>query len=117
MIGGFIINLVTVFILILAMMLWITPFYNLDEFPEVFTVAKNLTLSAVNGTGSMDINPPYNVTVSAWHYTWYIYHVTKIAWCFVTDFYFETYIYFYMLIGDLHTSIIMVVIEIMMFLL
>lgn len=64
-IGGFIINLVTVFILILAMMLWITPFYNLDEFPEAFTVAKNLTLSAVNGTGSMDINPPYNVTVSA----------------------------------------------------
>lgn len=63
-IAGSLVNLVTVFILILAMMLWITPFYNLNEFPEVFTVAKNLTLSAVNGTGIMDINPPYNVTVS-----------------------------------------------------
>lgn len=63
MVGGSLVNLVTVLILILAMMLWITPFYNLNEFPEVFKVAKNLTQSAVNGTGSMDINPLYNVTV------------------------------------------------------
>lgn len=62
MVGGSLVNLVTVLILILAMMLWITPFYNLNEFPEVFKVA-NLTQSAVNGTGSMDINLPYNVTV------------------------------------------------------
>lgn len=62
-VGGSLVNLVTVLILILAMMLWITPFYNLNEFPEVFKVAKNLTQSAVNGTGSMDINLPYNVTV------------------------------------------------------
>lgn len=63
MVGGSLVNLVTVLILILAMMLWITPFYNLNEFPEVFKVAKNLTQSAVNGTGSTDINLPYNVTV------------------------------------------------------
>lgn len=62
MVGGSLVNLVTVLILILAMMLWITPFYNLNEFPEVFKVAKNLTQSAVNGTGSIDINLPYNVT-------------------------------------------------------
>uniref|UniRef100_K1QSI6 Solute carrier family 13 member 3 n=1 Tax=Magallana gigas TaxID=29159 RepID=K1QSI6_MAGGI len=61
-VGGSLVNLVTVLILILAMMLWITPFYNLNEFPEVFKVAKNLTQSAVNGTGSIDINLPYNVT-------------------------------------------------------
>lgn len=52
-IGGSLVNLVTVFILILAMAAWITPFYNLNEFPEVFLTAKNSSLVSMNETKAM----------------------------------------------------------------
>ncbi|XP_048754118.2 Na(+)/citrate cotransporter-like [Ostrea edulis] len=57
--AGSFVNLVTVLVMILAMVLWITPFYNLDEFPAGFLTLKNQTVTAVNGTIS-----PYNITSS-----------------------------------------------------
>ncbi|XP_022336916.2 Na(+)/citrate cotransporter-like [Crassostrea virginica] len=58
MIGGSLVNLVTVFILILAMAAWITPFYNLNEFPQVFLTAKNSSLVSMNETKAM-VNASY----------------------------------------------------------
>lgn len=60
-IAGSFINLVTVMVLILAMVLWVTPFYNLNEFPAGFLTAKmNGTVTVhYNGTGF----DPSNITL------------------------------------------------------
>ncbi|XP_061163573.1 Na(+)/citrate cotransporter-like [Saccostrea echinata] len=66
-IAGSFINLVTVLVLILAMVLWITPFYNLNEFPEGFLkTAMNETIVDLNITSVNNASNyvSYNITSS-----------------------------------------------------